>query len=102
MNFLMHFHLSNLLKKKKWYERNVKFYKLNKPKFLDVLCDINKIEKKIGFKISYKQKFIEYSPSAIEYLKIISQKINLNNGGILIIDYGYWDNLNEKYYKIYI
>ena len=86
-------------KNKKWYERNVKFYKLNKPEFLDILCDINKIEKKIGFNISYKQKFIEYSPIAINYLKIISQKINLNTGGILIIDYGYWDNLMKDTIK---
>ena len=49
------------------------------------------IEKKIGFKISHKQKFIEYSPLSIEYLKVISKKINSNNGGILIIDYGYWN-----------
>ena len=77
-------------KNNKWYERNVKFFKLNRPKFIDVLIDIKKFEKKIGFKISHKQKFIEYSPLAIEYLKIISKKINLNNGGILIIDYGYW------------
>ena len=59
------------------------------------MIDIKKIEKKIGFKISYKQKFIEYSPLSIEYLKIISKKINSNNGGILIIDYGYW-NSNMK------
>ena len=77
-------------KNNKWYERNVKFFKLNKPKFIDILIDIKKFEKKIGFKISHKQKFIEYSPLAIEYLKIISKKINSNNGGILIIDYGYW------------
>ena len=77
-------------KNNKWYERNVKFFKLNRPKFIDVLIDIKKFEKKIGFKISHKQKFIEYSPLAIEYLKIISKKINSNNGGILIIDYGYW------------
>jgi len=56
------------------------------------LNDIKKIEKKIGFKISHKQKFIEYSPLSIEYLKIIARKINSNSGGILIIDYGYWNN----------
>jgi cyclopropane-fatty-acyl-phospholipid synthase len=78
-------------KKKKWYERNVKFPKLTQPEFIDILVDIKKIEKKIGFKISYKQKFIEYSPLSIEYFKIISKKINSNNGGILIIDYGHWD-----------
>ena len=77
-------------KNNKWYERNVKFFKLNEPKFIDILIDIKKFEKKIGFKISHKQKFIEYSPLTIEYLKIISKKINSNNGGILIIDYGYW------------
>ncbi len=82
-------------KNNKWYERNVKFFQLNRPKFIDILIDIKKFEKKIGFKISHKQKFIEYSPLAIEYLKIISKKINSNNGGILIIDYGYW-NKNMK------
>ncbi len=78
-------------KNNKWYERNVKFSESNEPKFIDILIDIKKFEKKIGFKISHKQKFIEYSPLAIEYLKIISKKINSNNGGILIIDYGYWE-----------
>ena len=79
-------------KNNEWYERNVKFSKLNQPKFIDILNDIKKIEKKIGFKISHKQKFIEYSPLSIEYLKIIARKINSNTGGILIIDYGYWSN----------
>ena len=37
----------------------------------------------------------EYSPLSIKYLKIISRKIKSNNGGILIIDYGYW-NENMK------
>jgi cyclopropane-fatty-acyl-phospholipid synthase len=84
--------IKQLIKKKNWYERNVKFTKLNKSGFVDILTDIKKIEKKIGFKISYKQKFIEYSPLSIKYLKIISEKINTNNGGILIIDYGYLDS----------
>ena len=79
-------------KNNEWYERNVKFSKLNQPKFIDILNDIKKIEKKIGFKISHKQKFIEYSPLSIEYLKIIARKINSNSGGILMIDYGYWSN----------
>ena len=85
--------IKQLIKKNnKWYERNVKFFKLNGPKFIDILIDIKKFEKKIGFKISHKQKFIEYSPLSIEYLKIIARKINSNSGGILIIDYGYWGN----------
>ena len=43
-------------------------------------------------KISHKQKFIEYSPLSIEYFKVIANKINSCGGGILIIDYGYWNN----------
>ena len=41
------------------------------------------------FKVSLKQNFIEYSPLALKYLKIITNKIDNNDGGILIIDYGY-------------
>ena len=54
-------------------------------------CDIKIFEKKIQFKISQNQKFIEYSFLAAEYLKIITSKIKYNSGGILIIDYGYND-----------
>ena len=39
------------------------------------------------------QKVVEYSPLGIKYLKKISSKIIKNQGGILIIDYGY---LNGK------
>jgi NADH dehydrogenase [ubiquinone] 1 alpha subcomplex assembly factor 7 len=79
-------------KKNKWYERNVKISKLKSPEFFDMLTDINKLEKKIGLNISFKQNFIEYSPLLVDYLKKISKKINNNNGGILIIDYGYINN----------
>ena len=50
---------------------------------------MKKFEKKIKFKISYNQKFIEYSPLGTKYLKTIIKKIKLNNGGILIVDYAY-------------
>jgi len=76
-----------------WYERYVRFSNQTKPEYLDIPFDIKKIEKRIKFKISSKQNFIEYSPLSIEYLKIIMNKIRLNNGGILIIDYGY---INKK------
>ena len=78
-------------KKNKWYERNVEFFKPDKSSFLDILTNIKKLEKKIGLKVSYKQKFIEFSPLANNYLKIISKKIKLSKGGLLIIDYGYFD-----------
>ena len=76
-------------KANKWYERYVEFTYLDKPKYLDIPFDIKKLEKQIKFKISSKQKFIEYSPLAMKYLKVITSKIKSNNGGILIIDYGY-------------
>ena len=76
-------------KKDKWYERNVKFSKLKNPEFIDILTDIKKLEKKIGFNIAHKQNFIEYSPLLLKFLKKISEKINILSGGILIIDYGY-------------
>ena len=78
-----------LKKEKKWYERCVNFANNKKLEYLDILFDMQKLEKKIKFKISNKQDFIEYSPLAEKYLKTIIKKIKLNNGGILIIDYAY-------------
>jgi len=80
-----------LKKEKKWYERHVKFTHNKKLEFLDIPFDMQKFEQQIKFKISYKQKFIEYSPLATKYLKTIINKIKLNNGGILIIDYAYFE-----------
>ena len=82
--------VKQLLKKnKKWYERYVNFANAKKLEYLDIPFDMKKFERKIKFKISYKQTFIEYSPLAAKYLKAIINKIKLNNGGILIIDYAY-------------
>jgi len=78
-----------LKKDKKWYERHVKFANDKKLEYLDIPFDMQKFENEIKFQISYKQKFIEYSPLATKYLKTIINKIKLNNGGILIIDYAY-------------
>tara|TARA_B110001450_G_C17599082_1_gene472161 strand:- start:203 stop:1249 length:1047 start_codon:yes stop_codon:yes gene_type:complete len=76
-------------KRSNWYERYVQFTDNNKLLYKDILFDMKKFEKKIDIKISHKQKFIEYSPLALDLLKNITKKINSNNGGILIIDYGY-------------
>jgi NADH dehydrogenase [ubiquinone] 1 alpha subcomplex assembly factor 7 len=78
-----------LKKEKKWYERHVKFTNNKKLEYLDVPFDMQKFEREIKFKISYNQKFIEYSPLASKHLKTIINKIKINNGGILIIDYAY-------------
>ena len=76
-------------KEKKWHERHVKMFNRKKLEYLDIPYDIKKLEKKIKFKISYKQTFIEYSPLTSKYLETIIKKIKLNNCGILIIDYAY-------------
>jgi NADH dehydrogenase [ubiquinone] 1 alpha subcomplex assembly factor 7 len=78
-----------LKKEKKWHERHVNFLNDKKLEYLDIPFDMQKFEKEIKFKISYKQTFIEYSPLATKYLQTITNKIKLNNGGILIIDYAY-------------
>ena len=78
-----------LKKEKKWYERHVQFTNNEELKYLDIPFDMQKFEKEIKFNISYRQKFIEYSPQTSKYLKTIINKIKLNNGGILIIDYAY-------------
>ena len=80
-----------LKKEKQWYERHVNFNNKKKLEYLDIPFDMRKFERKIKFKISHKQTFIEYSPLTTKYLKTIINKIKLNNGGILIIDYGYID-----------
>ena len=76
-----------------WVERFVDLKKINQAKFDEQLIDIKKIEKKLNFEISKDQEIIEYSPSSFEYLKDICNIIKKNNGGLLIIDYGY---LNSK------
>ena len=80
-----------LKKEKKWYERYVDFSNNKKLKYLEIPFNMDKFEKKIKFRISYKQTFIEYSPLAEKYLKMIINKIKLNNGGLLIIDYAYFE-----------
>ena len=75
--------------KDKWHERYVEFINQKNQKFLDIPYDMQNLERKIKFKISSKQKFIEYSPLSSKYLKDITDKIKLNDGGVLIVDYGY-------------
>ena len=78
-------------KKDQWYERKIKFSKLNNHTFIDIITNIKKLENEVGFKISNNQKFIEYSPLLTKYVEIIAKKINFNGGGLLIIDYGDWN-----------
>ena len=72
-----------------WYEKFVNFENYSKASFIEKKTDIKKIEKRLNFKISQNQNFIEYSEFGFDYLKNISDIIKKNTGGLLIIDYGY-------------
>ena len=75
-------------KSNNWYEK----YIINKSKsldFFDKKTNKKLIEKLIKEKIPKNQKFIEFSPLANEKLNTITKIIKKNNGGLLIIDYGY-------------
>ncbi len=72
-----------------WFERFVNLKNQNKSNFFEKRINIKKIEKKIDFKISHNQNFIEYSDQGLRYLKEISKIIKKNTGGLLLIDYGY-------------
>jgi len=76
-------------KENKWFEKFVCINHQNKGSYTSKKFDMNKLEKKINLKISKNQNFIEYSELGFDYLKNISQIIKKNDGGMLLIDYGY-------------
>jgi len=76
-------------KKNIWFERFVNFESQSKASFFEKKTDIRKIEKKLNFKISKNQNFIEYSELGLDYLNKISKIIKKSTGGLLLIDYGY-------------
>ena len=82
--------------KESWVERFVDLKNSKKVEFKEKKINITKLEQNINFEISKNQNIIEYSPVTFKYLKIICGIIQKNNGGILIIDYGY---LNSKMYE---
>ena len=83
-------------KKKDWFERFVDLKESDKAEFKEHITDIKKIEKNLKFEISKNQDIIEYSPLSFKYLKDICNIIKKNDGGILVIDYGY---LNSKMHE---
>tara|TARA_E500000178_G_scaffold233742_1_gene230201 strand:+ start:3430 stop:4476 length:1047 start_codon:yes stop_codon:yes gene_type:complete len=74
-----------------WFERYVKVEKNKSKFFFNKKFNMKKFEKKINFNISKNQNFIEFSLSGLRYLKNITKFIKKNNGGVLIIDYGYFE-----------
>ena len=77
-------------KKDSWFEKFVLLENNKKATFFDKKFNMKGYEKKINFRISKNQNFIEYSELGIDYLKEISKIIKREMGGILIIDYGYF------------
>jgi len=78
-------------KNNSWFEKFVNLKNPEKAFFFEKKIDIKKIEKKINYKISKDQNFIEYSEKGLKYLREISGIIKQNSGGLLLIDYGYND-----------
>ncbi len=76
---------------KYWFERFVNIKDQKNAFFFDKKINMGNFEKKINLKISNNQNFIEYSESGINYLKDISKIVKKYKGGLLIIDYGYFD-----------
>ena len=74
-----------------WFEKFVNVKNTKKAFFFEKKIDIKKIEKKIKFKISQNQNFIEYSKLGLDYLEKICNIIKKDKGGLLLIDYGYTD-----------
>ncbi len=74
---------------KLWFEKYVNIKNRKKALFYNKNFNMKKFEKKIGYNISKDQKFIEYSSVGVKYLQTLSKIIKENNGGLLIIDYGY-------------
>jgi cyclopropane-fatty-acyl-phospholipid synthase len=72
-----------------WFEKYVDIKNRNEAFFLDKKFDMKKFEKKINYNLSKNQNFIEYSLLGTDYLRKVSNIIKKNNGGLLIIDYGY-------------
>ena len=72
-----------------WFERYVNFKNAKKAFFYKKVFNMKKFEKEINYNISKDQKFIEYSLIGANYLKEIAEIVKKNNGGLLLIDYGY-------------
>ena len=83
-------------RRNEWFERFVQFETLKNAEFKDKKTNIKKIEQILKFQISKNQNIIEYSPETFKYLKKILKTINRNNGGILIIDYGYLNSRMQE------
>ena len=89
-------------KKNTWFERKIKVKKKKNFKIIEVQSNISNLNKKLGFNFSSNQNFIEYSPLEVDILQNITKKINNKKGGLLIIDYGFFeDNMKNTLQSLY-
>ena len=89
-------------KKNTWFERKIKVKKKKSFRITEVQSNISNLNKKLGFNFSSNQNFIEYSPLEVDILQRIAQKINNKKGGLLIIDYGFFeDNMKNTLQSLY-
>ena len=79
-----------------WYEKQVILKKNNQAIYSNKKIKINYLEKKLKININKNQKFFEYSPLGIKYLKKIIKIIEKNDGGLLIVDYGHDNELAKN------
>ena len=79
-----------------WFERYVSLKDIKNAEFKEKKINIKKVEQNLNFEISKNQSIIEYSPVTFKYLKIICNLIQKNDGGMLIIDYGYADSIMHE------
>tara|TARA_Y100000590_G_scaffold437445_1_gene559115 strand:+ start:1496 stop:2569 length:1074 start_codon:yes stop_codon:yes gene_type:complete len=71
-----------------WHERYVE-KKGDMYIFAKIKCDIKKVEKKLNFKISKNQKFLEISFEEFNIIQKLNNIISKKGGCILFIDYAY-------------
>tara|TARA_B100000963_G_scaffold232067_1_gene202631 strand:- start:36 stop:1076 length:1041 start_codon:yes stop_codon:yes gene_type:complete len=76
-----------LKKNNNWYEKYISCKK-NKFETYDQKVSSKKVEKYLGKDIK-REKFVEYSTAAMKLVNEISDFIFKNNGGLLMIDYGF-------------
>ena len=82
--------------------KKIKVKKKKNFKIIEVQSNISNLNKKLGFNFSSNQNFIEYSPLEVDILQRIAQKINNKKGGLLIIDYGFFeDNMKNTLQSLY-
>ena len=89
-------------KKNTWFERKIKVKSKKDFRIIEVQSNISNLNKKLGFNFSSNQNFIEYSPLEVDILQRIAKKINNKKGGLLIIDYGFFeDNMKNTLQSLY-